>query len=436
MSGQEHASPKGSPSLQKKRKIHNQRNPLSVVFIHPDLGIGGAERLVVDAAVALKSQGHAVHFVTSHHDPKHCFAETRDGTVAVTVVADWLPRSILGKFHAAFAYLRMMLCALWLVWLSDLQTDVIFCDQVSACVPILKMRGTKVIFYCHFPDQLLTKRQSWLKRMYRAPIDWLEEYTTGKADCVLVNSHFTDGIFQDTFQSLKNTSRQVLYPSLHCATFDQFTPGARHPKLPTGADIVFLSINRYEKKKQVELAIGGFAALQELLPCDLSILHGNKKGSRLHLVIAGGYDDRVPENRECYDALEALVDHFGLKDHVTFLRSIESSEKLQLVHDCTALIYTPSQEHFGIVPLEAMYMQRPVIAVSSGGPLETVLDGKTGFLCDAHEDRFAEAMKKFIDTPSLSRTMGTAGRQHVNKNFSFQAFTRQLDDIVRKVASS
>jgi hypothetical protein len=49
------------------------------VFFHPDLGIGGAERLVVDAAVALQSRGHQVTIFTSHCDPRHCFDEARDG---------------------------------------------------------------------------------------------------------------------------------------------------------------------------------------------------------------------------------------------------------------------------------------------------------------------------------------------------------------------
>lgn len=49
-----------------------------VVFLHPDLGIGGAERLVVDAAVALRSQGCAVQIWTAHYDPAHCFSETLD----------------------------------------------------------------------------------------------------------------------------------------------------------------------------------------------------------------------------------------------------------------------------------------------------------------------------------------------------------------------
>ena len=50
-----------------------------IVFFHPDLGIGGAERLVVDAAVGLQKRGHRVTIFTSHCDPKHCFEEARDG---------------------------------------------------------------------------------------------------------------------------------------------------------------------------------------------------------------------------------------------------------------------------------------------------------------------------------------------------------------------
>lgn len=51
---------------------------MKVVFIHPDLGIGGAERLVVDAALALKKKGHNVRFVTNQFSPDHCFQEVLD----------------------------------------------------------------------------------------------------------------------------------------------------------------------------------------------------------------------------------------------------------------------------------------------------------------------------------------------------------------------
>lgn len=41
--------------------------------------LGGAERLIVDAAVELASHGHNVHIFTSHHDKTRCFEETIAG---------------------------------------------------------------------------------------------------------------------------------------------------------------------------------------------------------------------------------------------------------------------------------------------------------------------------------------------------------------------
>ena len=48
----------------------------------------------------------------------------------------------------------------------------------------------------------------------------------------------------------------------------------------------------------------------------------------------------------------------------------------------TVVIYTPENEHFGIVPIEAMAAGKPVIACRSGGPKESVLHGETGYLCE------------------------------------------------------
>lgn len=53
--------------------------PRNIVFVHPDLGIGGAERLVIDAAVGLQSLGHKVTILTSYRNKEHCFEEARDG---------------------------------------------------------------------------------------------------------------------------------------------------------------------------------------------------------------------------------------------------------------------------------------------------------------------------------------------------------------------
>lgn len=57
--------------------------------MHPDLGLGGAERLVVDAALALQQEGCDVTVYTAHHEPQRCFTETADGSLKVEVYGDW-----------------------------------------------------------------------------------------------------------------------------------------------------------------------------------------------------------------------------------------------------------------------------------------------------------------------------------------------------------
>lgn len=69
------AGQKSSPQ-QQQEKNKDRKN---IVFVHPDLGIGGAERWVIDAAVGLQGRGHRVAVLTSWRDKGHCFEEARDG---------------------------------------------------------------------------------------------------------------------------------------------------------------------------------------------------------------------------------------------------------------------------------------------------------------------------------------------------------------------
>ena len=52
-------------------------------------------------------------------------------------------------------------------------------------------------------------------------------------------------------------------------------------------------------------------------------------------------------------------------------------------------LYTPSGEHFGLVPSKPMHARVPVIAVKSGGPEETIIHGKTGYLLQPVPQAFA-----------------------------------------------
>ena len=396
---------------------------MKIVFVHPDLGIGGAERLVVDAALALKSKGHEVSMITAHHDSSHCFPETTNGQLNVQCIGDWLPRTTFGKLAAFWAYFRMIYISIYLVFFSKIDYDIAFVDQVSACIPFLRFkRDSKILFYCHFPDQLLTTRKTLLKRFYRYIIDYVEEVTTKQADCVLVNSKFTAGIFKQTFKSI-NTNPTVLYPSIDFSKFDIDSDfKLSDVDVNENIDYLFLSLNRYERKKNIGLAITAFKKLSENISED--------KRKNMHLIIAGGYDHRVNENIEHYNELISLAEENNIRNQITFLKSPSDEVKVGLLKIATCLMYTPDNEHFGIVPLEAMYSKTPVIAVNSGGPKETIVNNETGYLCNQTAEDFAIAMESFVMGTSSKSFMGESCKSRVLEHFSFNKFSESLDNIV------
>ncbi|KAG0619413.1 hypothetical protein M758_4G138000 [Ceratodon purpureus] len=406
---------------------------LRIALCHPDLGIGGAERLAVDAAVELAALGHDVHIFTAHHDRKRCFEETIDGTFPVTVYGDFLPRHIFNRLHAVCAYIRCIYVAICMFFLWD-KFDVVFADQVSAVIPVLKWkRGSKILFYCHFPDLLLAQHTTRLRRLYRAPLNWVEETTTGKADCVLVNSEFTASTFSSTFTRLQARGLRpaVLYPAVNVNQFDTSLDNppdlAFLPGFPVDGH-TFLSINRFERKKNIALAISAFATLVRKQE-DSQLTSVSRQLVRL--IVAGGYDPRLAENREYLQELKTLAVEEGVAEQVIFLPSCSTSQRNALLAACICVLYTPMNEHFGIVPLEAMAAQRPVVACNSGGPKESVQHAKTGYLCEPTPGSFASAMALILQDPSRAEIMGKNARKHVEENFSRQVFGERLNSIIQ-----
>jgi alpha-1,3/alpha-1,6-mannosyltransferase len=394
---------------------------MKIVFLHPDLGIGGAERLVVDAALALRSKGHEVRFVTNQFSPNHCFQDVLDFDIQVIQP---FPRSFFGKFNALCAYIRICLAAFVVCWAGN--CDIIFCDQISAPLIIFKwFSRAKLLFYCHFPDQLLTKRDWWLKRLYRGVIDAWEAWTTAKADLICVNSEFTESVVRETFPSLAKRDLHVLYPTLNTGFFDK-SPRIDLNYIPSKAEFLFLSINRFEFKKNIELALEAFAQLHDKL--DPKIF------KKCFLVVAGGFDPLNKENQIYYEKLCDDANQLGIpEESITFIKSPSDVEKIELLRRASLVIYTPKNEHFGIVPIEAMYMERCVLASNTGGPKESIVHGRTGYLCDGNPYSFYVVLNEVVNNHEKIIELGKNGKLRVQRIFAFDAFAAKLNRIVQSM---
>lgn len=180
-------------------------------------------------------------------------------------------------------------------------------------------------------------------------------------------------------------------------------------------------IDRYDRRfviagrimwtKNIQLGIAAFRDLLARRP-DLS---------DFELLIAGFVD----EKSEPYVASlrELARDLPGVRFH----ESPSDEEMVGFYESCYAVLYTPFNEDWGLVPLEAMAMGKPVIAVDRGGPRETVVDGETGYRVPPDPDAFSRAMEALADDVSLVRRMGQRSIERAAQ-FGWDSFCRTVDD--------
>mmetsp|Transcript_28975 Transcript_28975/g.92529 ORF Transcript_28975/g.92529 Transcript_28975/m.92529 type:complete len:83 (-) Transcript_28975:33-281(-) len=78
---------------------------------------------------------------------------------------------------------------------------------------------------------------------------------------------------------------------------------------------------------------------------------------------------------------------------------------------------------------------RPVIACSSGGPLESIADGKSGFLCRPDRWEWSAAMSEVLREGQAEK-LGRQARDHVEASFSRAAFGRKLERYIKSMCSA
>ncbi|HTO10187.1 MAG TPA: glycosyltransferase [Candidatus Binatia bacterium] len=389
---------------------------LRIAFVRPGLGIGGAERLVVDAALELDARGHEVTlFVGDRQEAQ--LDEVKAGRVRVVAVGGKLPAHVAQRLRAPAAILRAAWAARALARARP-APDVVVVDLVPHVIPLVRrLVRVPVACYCHFPDLLLAPRRRGLYAIYRAPLDRMEERGLIAADRVLVNSRFTASVVQVTFPRLDAGSLEVIHPGVD-------VEAALPP--PWAGEPLILSVNRFDPGKNLTLAVDALAALRERMPAP--------GFAAVRLVLAGHFDERLAETRALGAELGARAARLGLEGQVALARSPSDAERRALLARAACVVYTPLAEHFGIVPLEAMAAARPVIAVNRGGPTETIVSGETGWLAAPTPAGFAEALARVLGDAAAARRMGEAGWHHVRAHFSRAAFGARMERALAALA--
>lgn len=138
--------------------------------------------------------------------------------------------------------------------------------------------------------------------------------------------------------------------------------------------------------------------------------------------------------------LQKLVTKYGLEDSVTFIGRIHYADLPQYI--CVGDIFAmPSRsrlmglevEGLGIVYLEASSCGLPVLAGSSGGAPDAVLESETGLVVDGTDNKqIAAAAVELLTNSDLAKRMGVAGRQWIIDNWRWEIWSKDFEDLLSK----
>ena len=136
----------------------------------------------------------------------------------------------------------------------------------------------------------------------------------------------------------------------------------------------------------------------------------------------------APDTPEIEERLRrAVPEHPNVK----WIYEMVPLDVVRQLYSHAAVFACPSvYEPFGLINLEAMACETPVVASGVGGILEVVVEGETGYLVPpARPDDLAAALRRMLDDPAHARAMGRAGRKRVEEQFSWDAIAARTQAV-------
>ncbi|MBC8386329.1 MAG: glycosyltransferase family 4 protein [Gammaproteobacteria bacterium] len=182
---------------------------------------------------------------------------------------------------------------------------------------------------------------------------------------------------------------------------------------------VVLTVGRLQKRKGQDMLIQALLRIKKDIP-DI-----------LYAIIGGG------EEKE---HLQTLVEKLNLKENVQFCSEISDEEMIQCYQQCT-LFALPNRtigkdiEGFGMVLAEAQSCGRPVLAGDSGGTVETMIIGETGYIVDCTSSEIlAKKIIALLKEPDLLSAMGQKARKHAEETLDWDVHTQKAIKIFNSIS--
>ncbi|CUH49048.1 GDP-mannose-dependent alpha-(1-6)-phosphatidylinositol monomannoside mannosyltransferase [Ruegeria atlantica] len=266
-------------------------------------------------------------------------------------------------------------------------------------LPVAERLGVPIISHFHGTDVSLSlKRNRWYRHSLK---NCLNRFSA----CIVVGSHQRKKLIELGADPNKTHLLPCGVPT------DEFTPVQARSE-----DITrFVVIARLVEEKGVEISLRAFAKLSQ-------------RCTNLELLIIGDGPQR--------QALGDLANTMGVADKTKFMGYVKAEEVMAILQRCDVLLHHSLEsfdwvEGFGVAVAEAGASGLPVVVSKSGGLVDLVVDGHTGFIVPlGNVDAMVNAMYKLHSDRELAREMGKNGRQRMVEQFDSRKLSLRLQKVL------
>ena len=262
--------------------------------------------------------------------------------------------------------------------------------------------------------------------LHTTRLQWLDRRTLRRDDVMIGSCQ----AIADQYQALGARSVAVSYYGCDVHRLDPATSGAAFRSefdLSSAAPTVGMVAHMYPSRlhRFGDTGIKGHEVFLAAAPLILRKVPGAQ------LFVVG---DELSGNGEYRSALEAMTAYPGLAGRVHFTGHRTDIECVLAGLD---VVVNPSLEESACYTMiEALLMERGVVASNVGGLPDTVRHGKTGLLVPpADPAALAAAVTELLADPSRRHEMGRRGRDHCLRQFDIEVTVAGLDALYRKALS-
>ena len=250
---------------------------------------------------------------------------------------------------------------------------------------VIRFHGSDT-YFCH-----LEKRKQKLKNF------WFEKLALQKAKAFIAPTTFAGNLSQKLF-GLQNKKIQTIHNGLELGKFEN-----SHPE---------------EYQNGLLLYIGTIIRKKGVLELPEIFNQVRQQHPQASLILIGG--DSSDIETQSQSTWQLMQNRFQDDDlhSVTYLGKIQYHEVQQYIKKAHVCVFPSFAETLGMVTIEAMAMQKPVVNTKIGWAKELIVDGESGFLVHPkNHQEYAAKITSILNDNALAKKLGANARERVEKKF-------------------